>query len=89
MYSTIVSHTSLLLPAVISGILTACLFGLSSKRLFIGWRTIALCAVSLCICGVILGMLIHGGSHEEIVCYLLSLLLTALAAMRFRRGGSS
>lgn len=89
MSSTIVSYTSLLLPAVISGVLTACLFGMSSKRPVGAMRVMALVVVAVCICSVILGTLVCGGSQEEIVCYLLSLLLAALTAMRFRRGGSS
>ena len=89
MSNTIIGHTSLLLAAVISGVLTACLFGMPSIRISGVWRTMALAAVSVCICGVILGTLVFGGSHEEIVCYLLCLLLTALIAMRLRRGGSS
>lgn len=89
MSSTITSYTSLLLPAVISGVLTACLFGVPSKRISGAWRTLTLAAVSICISFVILGTLVFEGSHEEIVCYLLCLLLTALIAMRFRRGGGS
>ena len=89
MFSTITGHTSLLLPAVISGILTACLFGMPMERPAGGWRTPALAVSALCIIGVILGTLVCGGSHEEIVCYLLCLLLTALIAMRFRKGGGS
>lgn len=88
MSSTIIDHTSILLPAVISGVLTACLFGMPSKRISGIWRTLALAAVSICISCVILGTLVFGGSHEDIVCYLLGLLLTALIAMRLRRGGS-
>ena len=89
MFSTITGHTSLLLPAVISGIFTACLFGMSSNRLTGLLRTLTLAAASLCIIGVILGTLVYEGEHEEIVCYLLCLLLTALIAMRFRKGGGS
>ena len=89
MSSTIIGHTSLLLAAVISGVLTACLFGVPSKRIAGAWRTLALAASALCIIGVIMGALVCGGSHEELVCYLLCLLLTALIAMRFRRGGGS
>lgn len=89
MSSTIVSHTSLLLAAVISGVLTACLFAMPSKRPAGVWRVTAFVVVAVCICSVIIGTLVCGGSQEEIVCYLLSLLLAALTAMRFRRGGSS
>lgn len=89
MMSTIASHTSLLLQAVISGILTACLFGLPTEWLAGVWRTLALVAASFCITGVILGMLVYGGEQEEIVCYLLCLLLIALITVRFRIGGGS
>lgn len=89
MGSVICSDPSLIVAAFASGALIILLSVMPEERLNGAARLCVFLAVCICMIAVILVTYVHGGSQEEIVCYLLCVLACRLTADRCGKGGGA